>query len=143
FRAPPLEKPRTGITSTVEQTARTWNHFRWWICGLLFVGTTINYIDRQVIALLKGTLTAEYHWTEQDFGDIVASFQFAYAFGYLFAGRMMDLVGIRRGYSLAVVGWSLAAIATAFATSKAGFMTARAALGLAEGGNFPVSVKTV
>src|SRR5436305_9565363 len=87
--------------------------FRWTICGLLFLAATINYIDRQVIGILKPTLQAQYGWTEIDYGDIVFAFQFAYAIGFLFAGRLMDRLGTKRGFALALVIWPLAAIATA------------------------------
>ena len=87
--------------------------FRWTICGLLFLAATINYVDRQVIGILKPTLQAQFGWTEIDYGDIVFAFQMAYAIGYLFAGRVMDLLGIKRGFALALTIWSLAAMAAA------------------------------
>src|SRR6476660_8026270 len=87
--------------------------FRWTICGLLFLAATINYVDRQVIGILKPTLQAQFGWTEIDYGDIVFAFQFAYAIGYLFAGRVMDQLGTKKGFSLALIIWSLAAMATA------------------------------
>ena len=127
----------------MEQIARTWSHYRWWICGLLFLATTINYVDRQVVGVLKNTLMQDLHWDEQDFATVVFWFQAAYAAGYLFAGRLMDLIGVRKGYAFAVVAWSLAAIGHAFARTVFGFSVARAALGLSEGGNFPAAVKTV
>jgi len=136
--------------------------FRWTICGLLFLAATINYVDRQVIGILKPTLQAEFGWTEIDYGDIVFAFQLAYAIGFLFAGRIIDRLGTRRGFSLALIIWSLAAMATAEATrvgpavafmlagfglsysaSVAGFMFVRFLLGLGESGNFPAAIKTV
>ena len=90
--------------------------FRWTICGLLFLAATINYVDRQVIGILKPTLQAEFGWTEIDYGDIVFAFQLAYAIGYLFAGRLMDRLGTKKGFSLALIIWSFAAMATAEAT---------------------------
>src|SRR6185436_1571907 len=99
----------TAVTTRV-------GRFRWTICGLLFIAATINYVDRQVIGILKSTLQAEFGWTEIDYGDIVFAFQFAYAIGYLFAGRIMDRLGTKRGFSLALIIWSFAAIATAEAT---------------------------
>src|ERR1700682_2878342 len=87
--------------------------FRWVICGLLFLAATINYVDRQVIGILKPTLQAQFGWTEIDYADIVFAFQLAYAIGFLFAGRVMDVLGIRRGFALALTIWSLAAIAAA------------------------------
>jgi ACS family hexuronate transporter-like MFS transporter len=92
---------------------RAHRKFRWTICGLLFLAATINYVDRQVIGILKPTLQAQFGWTEIDYGDIVFAFQMAYAIGYLFAGRVMDLLGIKRGFALALTIWSLAAMAAA------------------------------
>jgi ACS family hexuronate transporter-like MFS transporter len=136
--------------------------FRWTICGLLFLAATINYIDRQVIGILKPTLQAQFGWSEIDYGDLVFAFQTAYAIGFIFAGRLMDRVGTKVGYSLALALWSLAAMATAGATiygpavaallavvgltysaSVAGFMAARFLLGLGESGNFPAAIKIV
>ncbi|MEJ2079655.1 MAG: MFS transporter [Acidobacteriota bacterium] len=116
---------------------------RWIICALLFAATTINYIDRQVIGILKPTLQSELGWSEIDYGNIVFWFQVAYAMGYLFAGRVMDKIGVRIGYGLAVFFWSLAAMGHALARTVMGFATARFALGLSEGGNFPAAVKSV
>lgn len=117
--------------------------FRWWICALIFFATTINYIDRQIIAVLKPTLTTELKWSEIDFSNIVFWFQVSYAGGYLLAGRMIDRTGVRIGYALAVLLWSISAGAHAFVTTVVGFSAARFALGLAEGGNFPAAVKTI
>jgi len=119
------------------------SNYRWWICGLLFAATTINYVDRGVIAILKPNLSHDLNWSEEDYGNIVFWFQCAYAAGYLFAGRLMDIIGLRRGYTLSVALWSAAAMGTAFVTTVAGFCGVRAALGFAEGGNFPAAIKTV
>lgn len=113
------------------------------ICGLLFLATTVNYIDRQVISFLKPTLQRDFHWTEIDYSNIIFAFQFAYAAGYLLTGRMIDWLGTRKGFSLAVILWSLAAMAQSAARSVKGFSGAGFALGLGEGGNFPASVKTI
>ena len=121
---------------------RTGN-YRWVVCALLFFATTINYVDRQVIGILKPTLQAEIGWNEIDYGNIVFSFQLAYAIGLLIIGRLMDRLGTRGGFSFAIVVWSIAAIAHAWARSVTGFMAARFALGLGEAGNFPASIKTV
>jgi ACS family hexuronate transporter-like MFS transporter len=139
-------------------------HVRWIMCGLLFLATTINYMDRQVIALLKRTLTAEFKFSEVDYAAIVFSFQLAYAIGFPLAGRIMDTMGTRRGFALAVGLWSVAEMAHAAAHwfpslhvpmlmlkplsivmlggAVAGFVVARFALGIAEAGNFPACVKT-
>src|ERR1043166_7102088 len=84
--------------------------YRWVICALLFFAATINYIDRQVIGLLKPTLQVEFHWSELDYSWIVFAFQTAYAFGLLMVGRLMDRLGTRKGFSIALVVWSLAAM---------------------------------
>jgi ACS family hexuronate transporter-like MFS transporter len=142
--------------------------YRWVICALLFVATTINYIDRQVIGLLKPDLQREFAWTERDYAAIVFTFQLAYAIGLLLAGRVMDKIGTKKGFAIAIVLWSVAAVGHAFADSvpwlnfptlnldektgvsfvslggaAAGFALARFLLGLGEAGNFPASIKTV
>jgi len=152
-------------------TATSVGWCRWGICALLFFATTLNYIDRQVIGILKPTLAKELGWNEIDYSNIVFAFQIAYAIGYAGAGRLIDRMGVRLGYGLAVFFWSLAAMAHALnwfiptgakigdwvssasqATSSwllvipmtvLGFSAARFALGLAEGGNFPAAIKTV
>jgi MFS transporter, ACS family, hexuronate transporter len=119
------------------------SNLRWIICGLLFLAATVNYADRQVIGILKPTLQLQLHWSEVDYGHIIAAFQFAYALGYLLVGRLVDRTGSYRGFSFAVVFWSLAEMAHAFARSVTGFGIARSALALGEGGSFPASMKTV
>jgi ACS family hexuronate transporter-like MFS transporter len=116
---------------------------RWGICALLFFATTINYIDRQMISVLKPTLQGEYGWDESTYANIVFSFQLAYAIGYVVFGRLIDKLGARFGYSLAATIWGLAAMAHAMANNAPHFMIARFALGLGESGNFPAGVKAV
>jgi len=118
-------------------------HYRWVICALLFFAATVNYIDRQVIGLLKPTLQSELGWNEIDYSNIVFAFQMAYAIGLLVVGRIMDWLGTRKGFSLAVFLWSLAAMAHALARSVFGFGAARFALGLGESGSFPASIKSI
>jgi MFS transporter, ACS family, hexuronate transporter len=149
---------RDAVAAPAPRSSR----FRWTICGLLFLAATINYIDRQVIGILKPTLQAQFGWTEIDYSDMVFAFQFAYAIGYLIAGGVMDRLGTRKGFALALLIWSLAAVATAEATtfgpaaalvlgalglaysaSVAGFIVVRFLLGLGEAGNFPAAIKTV
>jgi MFS transporter, ACS family, hexuronate transporter len=115
---------------------------RWVICALLFFATTINYIDRQVIGILKPTLTAEFGWSETDYADIVFWFQAAYAIGLLLVGRFIDKVGVKWGYAIAVAVWSLFGMAHAAAYSVATFAMARFGLGLGEAGNFPAAIRT-
>ena len=116
---------------------------RWGICSLLFFATTINYIDRQMISVLKPTLQAEYGWNETTYANIVFSFQLAYAIGYIIFGRLIDKFGARFGYSLAAAIWGLAAMAHGAANGAWHFMIARFALGIGESGNFPSGVKAV
>ena len=118
-------------------------NYRWVVVALLFFATTINYLDRQVIGLLKPTLEVEFAWTEQDYSFVVMAFSAAYALGLLFFGGLVDRIGTKLGYSISVVGWSIAAMAHAAAKSTFGFGVARAALGLSEAGNFPAAIKAV
>jgi ACS family hexuronate transporter-like MFS transporter len=118
-------------------------NLRWYICALLFYATTINYIDRQVLGILKPVLEGELGWRESEYGWIVFAFQAAYALMMPFAGRAMDWLGTRLGYTLAVVFWSLAAMGHAAAASAAQFAVARFALGVGEAANFPAAIKTV
>jgi ACS family hexuronate transporter-like MFS transporter len=116
---------------------------RWTICAMLFAATSINYMDRQVIGLLKPTLQSSIGLTEVHYGYIVAAFQVAYAGGLVIAGRLVDRLGSRVAYSLFMGVWSLAGMAHALARSALGFGIARFFLGLGEAGNFPAAIKTV
>ena len=118
-------------------------NLRWYICGLLFFASTVNYIDRQVLGLLKPVLEKDLHWNETDYGVIGACFQLAYGLVMPFMGRMIDWLGMRIGYMLAVVVWSVAAMAHALATNALQFGAARFALGIGESANFPAAIKTV
>lgn len=118
-------------------------HLRWWICGLLFIATTINYLDRQSLAVLKPILSKDLGWDEAQFGWIVFSFQTAYAIMMAVSGRLIDWLGVRTCFAAAVVIWSLAAMAHAFARGAFGFAVARFFLGLGEAANFPASIKAV
>ena len=84
--------------------------YRWTICSLLFLATTINYLDRQVLSLLQPILAEEFHWTDSDYGTITAIFSLAYAISMLFAGRFVDKLGTRKGYAWAIAVWSVAAM---------------------------------
>ena len=116
---------------------------RWYILALLFLATTVNYIDRQVIGILKPTLSKELGWSDLDYANIVFFFQLAYAIGYIGIGRILDLIGVRRGYGLAVAIWSIAAAAHGVARSALGFGIARFGLGIGEGGNFPACINAI
>jgi len=118
-------------------------HFRWVICTLLFFGVTKNYMDRQVLGVLKTTLQQNFGWSEIDYSNLVFVFQAAYAFGMIVVGRLIDRLGTRLGYALAMVFWSLASMGHALAGSLASFAIARASLGLGESGIFPASIKAV
>ena len=137
--------------------------YRWTICALLFFATTVNYLDRQVLSLLQPYLAdpKKFNWTNTDYANITAVFQFVYAFSMLFAGRIIDKLGTKKGYVLAIIIWSIAAIIHAFAipigkgistvlgwvgiavfsVSVLGFMFSRAFLAFGEAGNFPAAIK--
>src|SRR5437868_5780572 len=117
--------------------------YRWTICSLIFFATTINYLDRAVISLLKSTLSGELHWNDADYANVELAFKIAYAVGLLIAGRVIDRIGTKLGYALATAIWSLAAIGHALAKEVVGFIVARSVLGVSEAGNFPAAIKTV
>ncbi len=118
-------------------------NIRWRVCALLFFATTINYIDRQVLGLLAPQLQREFSMSESEYGLIVTAFQAAYALGLAGTGFVLDRIGVKRGFSIAVVVWSIACAAHALARSAFGFGVARFALGLGEAANFPASIKAV
>ncbi|MGI8746135.1 MAG: MFS transporter [Bryobacteraceae bacterium] len=129
--------------ATQARTKAALPSLRWYICGLLFFATTVNYIDRQVLGLLKPLLEKDLGWREADYGWIVFAFQLAYGLMMPFAGRLMDWLGARIGYMLAVILWSIAAMAHALARNALQFGIARFALGFGESANFPAAIKTV
>ncbi len=118
-------------------------NYRWRILVLLFFATTINYIDRQVIGILKPFIAVDLGWDEADYGYIVTAFQIAYAIGLVITGRLLDKSGTRIGYLWAIVVWSIAGMTHAAARGVASFAAARFALGIGEAANFPAAVKTV
>jgi ACS family hexuronate transporter-like MFS transporter len=135
--------------------------YRWTICSLLFFATTVNYLDRQVLSLLKPTLEEEFGWTNSDYANIASVFQFSYAISMLFAGRIIDKLGTKWGFAWAIIIWSVGAAIHGLAipmgesvvallgwvgiaavpVSIAGFMLSRAVLGFGESGNFPAAIK--
>lgn len=122
--SPPEESASSAtgaVASVVSEIGGRIGSQRWVICALLFFAATINYVDRQVLGILKDTLTKEFGWTELDYSWIVFSFQTAYAIGLLFVGKLMDRIGTKKGFALAIVVWSLAAIAHAWAVSIGAF----------------------
>ena len=155
-----------AITKVSEGPVRSTNmervgKYRWTICGLLFFATTVNYLDRQVLSLLAPDLSAEFNWTNTDYANITAVFQFVYAISMLFAGRIIDKLGTKAGYTWAIIIWSIGAIMHAYAiaigssfntilawvgiaavpVSVLGFMISRAILAFGEAGNFPAAIK--
>ena len=117
--------------------------YRWTICALVFFATTVNYLDRQVLSLLKDRLEVQFNWSDSDYANIVSVFQFVYAISMIFAGRLIDWLGTKLGYALSLVVWSIGAMVHALARGTGGFMFARGVLGFGEAGNFPAAIKTV
>src|ERR1700746_4181960 len=148
---PPIAEAGTGLEtgagarakSTLKSAAVFAGRFRCVICGLLFLGVTKNYMDRQVLGVLKGPLQHEFGWNEIDYGNLVFAFQTAYALGMVCMGRLIDRLGTRIGYAVAMVFWSIASMGHAIANSLVGFAMARAGLGFGEAGVFPASIKSV
>jgi MFS transporter, ACS family, aldohexuronate transporter len=122
---------------------KTIGKYRWTICALVFFATTINYLDRSVISLLKTHLEKDFKWTEGDYSYIVIAFQACYAIGLLGAGWFIDKVGTKIGYTISLLLWSISSVAHAFVRNTLGFIFARGALGISEAGNFPSAIKTV
>jgi len=118
-------------------------NIRWFMLSLVFLATTINYLDRQVMGLLKPVLEKEFSWDEKDYSYIVMAFTTTYAIGYLAMGRFIDRVGTKIGYAVSLIVWSLASIGHGFVKSTVGFLIARSTLGISEAGNFPAAIKSV
>jgi ACS family hexuronate transporter-like MFS transporter len=133
----------SSASVSIPSSGQAIGRYRWLICSLLFLATTVNYIDRQILALLKPILDTELGWTNAEYGRVNAAFQGAYAVGLLLFGALVDRVGTKVGYALSITLWSLAAMGHALVGSVAGFTRARMALGISEGGNFPSAIKAV
>ena len=118
-------------------------NYRWTVCSLIFFATTINYLDRQVIGILKPLLESELNIGEVQYGNIVTIFQLFYGFTMLLAGRLIDKFGTKIGYGVSVLFWSIAAMGHALAKGVIGFGFWRAMLGIGESGNFPSAIKTI
>jgi MFS transporter, ACS family, hexuronate transporter len=129
--------------SAAAQLAHYFGRFRWVICTVLLLGVMKNYMDRQVIGVLKTTLQHDLGWSEIDYGNLVFAFQAAYALGMVLVGRFIDRVGTRLGYALAMAFWTLASLAHGMASSFTSFLVARFALGLGESAVFPASMKAI
>jgi ACS family hexuronate transporter-like MFS transporter len=132
------------MVKQIKKAAGKIGHFRWWICGLLFLAATINYIDRQVISVLKPTHILTWPgWSELAYGRVISGFQLAYAAMMLVAGALVDRIGIRKGFVLAVIWWSFAAMGHAISGTVLSFAIWRVMLGIGEAANFPASIKAV
>ncbi|MEJ2006739.1 MAG: MFS transporter [Acidobacteriota bacterium] len=129
-------------TQSAEQH-RKLPHLRWWICALLFCGSTVNYIDRGTIAILAPHLQQIFHISEADYGWIIAAFMWAYAIFMLISGGIIDWLGTKVGYAISMGWWGLATIGHALARGVSSFAFARFMLGAGEAGNFPASIKAV
>jgi MFS transporter, ACS family, hexuronate transporter len=130
-------------TVTVPPQGGLFANYRWVVCALLFFATTINYIDRQILSLLKEILDQQIGWTNEQFGWVNSAFQFAYGIGLLGFGWFVDRFGTKIGYTVSIIAWSISAAAHALVGSFTGFISARSALGLGEAGNFPSAIKAV
>jgi ACS family hexuronate transporter-like MFS transporter len=155
------DEARTHLSSGNADGLKTIGKYRWTICALLFFATTVNYLDRQVLSLLQPTLAETYNWSNADYANITAVFQFAYAISMLFAGRIIDRMGTKKGFTWAIIIWSIGAIIHALAipmgtgvvtmvgwlgisalsVSVVGFMIGRLVLAIGEAGNFPAAIK--
>ncbi|MDE3150206.1 MAG: MFS transporter, partial [Acidobacteriota bacterium] len=133
----------SGAQAEQESLGERIGHVRWTVCALIFAATTINYMDRQVIGILKPTLEHSIGMTELDYGYVVDAFQVAYALGLLAAGRFVDRIGTRIGYMVIMAAWSLSAMGHALANTVMEFGVARFCLGVGESGNFPAAIKSV
>jgi MFS transporter, ACS family, hexuronate transporter len=133
--------PSTSPATSVK--VQTIPRLRWWIAGLLFASTIINYIDRQTLSLLAPYLKIEYRWSNADYANIIIAFRIAYSAGQGLCGRMLDRLGTRRGLSLTVAGYSIIATITSLATGLRSFAAFRFLLGAAESGNWPAATKAV
>jgi MFS transporter, ACS family, hexuronate transporter len=138
----PLVSPKP-VSPPTHSDSRTGGRRRWLICALIFFATTINYMDRTVLGLLAPMLQVKIGWSEQQYGYIVTAFQVAYATGLLFMGPLVDRLGSRLGYVIAIAIWSVSAMAHSLARSVVTFAMARFGLGFGEAGNFPSALKTV
>ena len=132
-----------NLKVTPEAPVTTSGRYRWVVCGLLFFATTVNYMDRQILSLIKPILDNQLHWSNEQFGEVNSAFQGAYAVGGLIFGWLVDRLGSKIGYAISIAGWSLAAMGHALVSSVSGFFVARVCLGISEAGNFPSSIKTV
>ena len=142
---PNISEPHPNVQTPSTIRGRRYGHAwqRWLICLLLFLATSINYMDRSVLGILAHTLDLDLRWSENDYGNIVVAFTLAYGIGYLVAGRVIDRIGAKLGYAVFVLLWTLAAMSHALVSSVLGFGIARFCLGFAESGNFPAAIRAI
>lgn len=138
-----MEQQASPVGAAASAAVAKIKHLRWYICGLLFFATVVNYIDRQVLGTLAPELQSKLHWAESEYSQIVIWFQIAYAVMFLVWGGVLDRIGVKLGFAIALIIWSFAGMATALAVTATGFMVARFFLGVGEAANFPASIKTV
>lgn len=144
-----MSQTELGENQAGPATAKAAGHYRWVICALIFAATSLLYVDRLTIGFLKGSLKDQYHWTEDDYASVVQFFMFAYAIGFILFGQIIDKLGAKRGYMIAVAVWTSAHIGCAIIGFLPmqyiliSFMISQAVLGLGQGGNFPAALKTV
>jgi ACS family hexuronate transporter-like MFS transporter len=139
----PFSSTSQPVDTALPRSRGPKTRFRWVICTLLLLATTVNYMDRQILGILATTLQQDIGWTELEYSRIVQAFTLAYAVGLLLAGRIIDRVGVKMGYAVSIVWWSVAAMAHALARTPLGFGLARFTLGFGEAGNFPAAIKAV
>src|SRR5262250_1293892 len=132
-----MEQQATARAAAVAAAVSKIKHLRWYICGLLFFATVVNYIDRQVLGSLAPELKDKLHWTESEYSMIVIWFQIAYGAMFLVWGGLIDRIGVKLGFTVAIVLWSLAGMGHAFVATAVGFSVARFMLGIGEAANFP------
>ena len=137
------EKALSEVATAPPPQRGVLGNYRWVVCALLFFATTINYIDRQILSLLKEILDQKIGWTNEQFGWVNSAFQFSYGIGLLGFGWFVDRFGTKIGYTVSIIAWSISAAAHSLVGSFAGFIAARSALGLGEAGNFPSAIKAV
>jgi ACS family hexuronate transporter-like MFS transporter len=141
IQRPPLPAQHERRSQSKARVEKCIGAYRWVVCGLLFFATTINYIDRQILSLLKPILDEQLHWTSTQFGAVNSAFQAAYGVSLFLFGWFIDKYGTKIGYAVSIAAWSLAALCHALVFSIPGFFIARVALGVGEGGNFPAAIK--
>src|ERR1700756_4073108 len=128
---------------TADSTATRMTRYRWLVCVLLFFATTILYIDRQIVSIVKPVLDEQWHWTNKQFGLVNSFFQGAYAVGLLGFGWFIDRFGVKLGYGVSLACWGVAAASNSLVSGVMGFRFVRLLVGASEAGNFPCAIKAV